>query len=320
MRELLYVSRVLLFALSLASLSCQGHFPARDGGSGDGDVEGGDGDGDSDAETFQEADVEADDSDTCEPRQETRCFEGDLWWFDSCDQPHELNEACSASYEVCRNDSECCSPEVEIRCDGDVRRSYDSCGNAEQAIEDCSEAEEVCRDGVCCEPRQRSICQDGDSWWVDSCGNSEELREACDDGLDCTTDRCDSDDGICQRVPDCSEAECVAEVEECQCQPVATPLTCGSRVAGSLAPSDVTTNLLTDYGRNCGLDIMSSPLNGREMTYRFSYEGARSQPVSFRVETICMVEHGLFAVALDGSFDPCDPARCVSGQTREPPI
>jgi len=109
-------------------------------------------------------------------------------------------------------------------------------------------------------------------------------------------------------------------VEECQCRPAATPLTCGSRVVGSLAPSDDTTDLFIEYGRSCALGILSIPLSGPEMTYRFSFDGLEVRQVTARVETVCSVEQGLYAMALDGSFVPCDPTRCVGRQARDPAI
>ena len=273
-----------MWLLAVVVAACHGNFPARDGGHGDGDT---DGDIDADAEIGADADADSD---------------GDV--------------GSDADVEP---DSDPCLPRAATSCIQDDLWWVDSCGNAEEVAEDCTADGAVCRNDACCHPHQRTTCRDGDAWWVDSCGNVEEVREACDDGLACSTDVCDERAGDCIHVADCGDRECVGALSECQCHPVSRRLACGSHAAGSLAPGPDVTDVMAIYGEGCGLDGPSRVgLDGNEMTFRFSHGIERPQVVTVTLTSVCGDE--LLGVALDGGFTPCDPARCIMGQTRAGPV
>jgi hypothetical protein len=271
-----------MWLLAVVVAACHGNFPARDGGHGDGDT---DGDIDADAEIGADADADSD---------------GDV--------------GSDADVEP---DSDPCLPRAGTSCNEGDLWWFDSCGNVEEIAEDCTADGAVCRDGACCHQHQRTTCRDGDAWWVDSCGNLEEIREACDDGLACTTDACSEAEGACGHVPDCRDEECVASVEECQCRPDRVSLFCDARGAGSLAPGPGATDVMETYGSGCALEE-SMLLDGNEMTYRFSHRLRSPQLVRVLLASVCGDE--LWAVVLDGGFSPCDPSRCIRGQTRAGPV
>jgi hypothetical protein len=52
------------------------------------------------------------------------------------------------------------------------------------------------------------------------------------------------------------------------------------------------------------------------MTFRFSHDMRAAQLVTVTPQTICGGATIVTAVALDGSFDPCNPSLCVGGQSQ----
>ncbi len=257
------------------------------------------------------------DGQCCETRDETRCDEDDLFWFDSCGNREELALRCSSEAQVCKNDSECCTPRVSRVCLSETARWVDSCGNPDELIRDCVAHDEDCLDGACCVSHSGAECHAGDLYWVDSCGNREELRQECADSYGCTTDSCDPSAAggpACITVADCAVQECLDHVADCRCRPAAEILSCGTSVAGSLAAGDATTDLFETYGADCSSG--GRALDAPEMTYRLHIAGPPAfQQVRVDVVGVCGATE-FYAIALDGSFDPCEPDRCVLSQSR----
>ena len=111
------------FAAMLVLAACQGHFPPPEDTGVDGDLDHPDADADRDADTNADADADSDsdadtdadseadmdpdaesdsgadagadaDADDCLPHATSGCFEGDLWWVDSCDHFEDIRENC----------------------------------------------------------------------------------------------------------------------------------------------------------------------------------------------------------------------------------
>jgi len=94
-------------------------------------------------------DYEDNDCVDCTPQHHQTCYEGSIWWFDSCDNPGEVYDYCSPN-EYCE-DAQCklqepvCTPTTEIcdnkdnNCDGNTDENltqicYSACG---EGIETC---------------------------------------------------------------------------------------------------------------------------------------------------------------------------------------
>ena len=199
---------------------------------------------------------------------------------------------------VCDGQGGCGLPGVEQRCDS--CRACDGAGGCADVVAGDDPFDD-CTGGPPC----GSVC--------DGSGGCVYPDTSVQCGLACQ--HCDGS-GTC--LADCSDTECQQNVWECQCHPVATTLTCGSTEAGSLVDAGSTTDLFDTYGGFC--NWLGSDLDGREMVYRFSYSsGPNSRTVTVTISSqTCLSE--IEAMALDGSFTPCDPTACISGQTRTGPV
>jgi hypothetical protein len=150
-------------------------------------------------------------SDDCDSHQSSACYQGDVYWYDSCGEREDVKENCQ---DAGCNDGKCgggCISRASSECyDGDVYW-YDSCGERGEEKEDCQDA--GCNDGKCgggCISRASSDCDDGDVYWYDSCGERGEKKEDCQDA-GCSNGQCDSscnpDDS-----PRCRESTEIVEV------------------------------------------------------------------------------------------------------------
>lgn len=123
----------------------------------------------------------------CASHHETRCDEGQLYYFDGCGRREELaHDCCGAGCEgvACRAPS----PRASTTCDGDAVRWVDECGVATTVKEACCGA--GCTEGSCNPPASHvaTACVAGSVYWIDACGRREELVETCCAG--CAGDQC----------------------------------------------------------------------------------------------------------------------------------
>jgi len=127
-------------------------------------------------------------SECCVPYYESRCSDGDIYWFDACLQREEMRENCGSD-EICI-DAECrCVPD----CSG-VECGPDSCGG---------ECPPGCSGGETCNASGRCICTPdcaGRECGDDRCGGT------CAPGC-MSWEYCDGD-GRCDCIPVCSGREC----------------------------------------------------------------------------------------------------------------
>ena len=84
---------------------------------------------------------------TCSPHDHVDCYDGNVYWFDSCGEREELQQQCpeGCTDGVCNTNP--CIPHSEMRCDNNDVYWFDSCGNKEELVQDCGT--KTCTDGVC---------------------------------------------------------------------------------------------------------------------------------------------------------------------------
>lgn len=145
---------------------------------------------------------------SCAPRARKGCHQGDVWWFDGCERPEALVEACQG--RPCAGIA--CQPEHKVAgacgaisaygvCEGDVARA---CVGGRIESFDCAEGGERCamtREGARCLPRHGAgdcaagtparcegdrlqACVDG-SWQEFDCGLRRAACESDADGARC---------------------------------------------------------------------------------------------------------------------------------------
>lgn len=128
---------------------------------------------------------------TCEPEAYKECYNGDVYWYDSCDQRGDLYDSCDSD-EECSN-GECvsvCEERAYKECyNGDVYW-YDSCDDRGDVYEDCGDDEYGKWNSFC---EQNTIMRDRDvtekyceasSCQVDTT-NVEEIVEECGSNENC---------------------------------------------------------------------------------------------------------------------------------------
>lgn len=144
----------------------------------------------------------------CPPLHSTyACYEGDVTWFDACDEPNEIKQACLPS-EVCLEDA--CVPCGGL---GEPCCSDDSC---EEALT-CTPA--GCMDD-CSPDTHHSGCYEGDVYWFDACGYPNELIDDCTGSEVCMDAACVACGGegqpccegeVCDVPLLCSDGTCRAD-------------------------------------------------------------------------------------------------------------
>lgn len=135
------------------------------------------------------------------------CYDGDAYWFDSCNNKEELIADCDANCLESEGYAYCCGTHVSEKCyEGDVYW-FDGCGNREELAGDCGydcfeeegsafcygSREDYCKWNYCqeeCVPRDSKRCYGNNLYWFDSCGNPEELDEYCGSDKECVEDEC----------------------------------------------------------------------------------------------------------------------------------
>jgi hypothetical protein len=154
------------------------------------------------------------------------CWEGDLWWFDSCGTAEEVKELCPG---VCADDlcAEVCVDECAVNqtgCNGDLQRWY--CGLADDGDPCRDKLYETCEGGTACQAGQCKItcthecnlgnlgCDDDETrWYCGDAGDGDPCRdriyEGCDWGLECSGGQCleTCNDECSQGEQDCDDDE-----------------------------------------------------------------------------------------------------------------
>lgn len=106
--------------------------------------------------------------------QTTGCYNGDLWWYDSCGNREDMYYDCP-SCEICSGNT--CNPEDKagIGCHNDDVYWKDTCGTWTSKKEECDYG---CSGGEClpCSPDNTYYCSNGDVWQNDGCGHSVEYQ------------------------------------------------------------------------------------------------------------------------------------------------
>jgi hypothetical protein len=127
----------------------------------------------------------------CESHHEKRCYNGDVYWYDSCGNREDRADYCGYSYCDTGGDvyRYCSGGDVwgvydyrDRGCSGgscDADWDYNSCGYEE--LENCG-SDEICSGGQCvsdCTSHDYQSCYGGDVYWYDSCGNREDRADYC---------------------------------------------------------------------------------------------------------------------------------------------
>jgi len=223
----------------------------------------------------------------CEPRALLACYQGDVWWFDSCGAPEQVaadcqtgcangqctgctpscggrecgpDPVCGTSCGTCGAGTECnaagrCEAVCLPDCDG-KECGRDGCGGS---CGTCPGAETCSEAGRCtCTSHASTGCWQGDVWWFDGCGEAEELSVECLFG--CVGDQCT------QCEPDCSGRECGPD-----------PLCgqpCGACGAHEQCEVNGTCVCVPDcVGRQCGADGCGSSCGTCEAGFECRPEG-----------------------------------------------
>jgi hypothetical protein len=123
----------------------------------------------------------------CQPLSQDsyRCYNGNIWWFDSCGNRETVKEQCEIP---CTGTSQSCPipPTCDEICGNRECGSYGDCPSC-GTCEGC----EDCVNNYCYASAHDSFeCHDGDIWWYDSCNDRETIKEHCDNGCDGQSDSC----------------------------------------------------------------------------------------------------------------------------------
>lgn len=141
--------------------------------------------------------------DECTPEAYFHCFDYDVYWFDSCDQPGELKDDCDPDTQNCVNtgDMESYCVSKTGTCDDGVLDPGEDCDGNDLAGQTCQSLGYADGDLAC-----TSMCAFDESNCT-SCGNGvvDDPAEECD-GLDLQQATCESldfDDGALACLPNC---------------------------------------------------------------------------------------------------------------------
>lgn len=140
---------------------------------------------------------------SCTSNDYKACYNGDVYWYNSCGVRGSLYESCSydCSGGVCITQT--CTPNDHKECYSGNLYWYDSCGDRGSLAESCSYG---CSGSQCsaqtCTQNYEKKCFNGDSYWYDSCGTLGDVAQYCDG--DCIN-------GECQIPQDCSygQVQCI---------------------------------------------------------------------------------------------------------------
>ncbi|MEM6993550.1 MAG: M43 family zinc metalloprotease [Myxococcota bacterium] len=165
----------------------------------------------------------------CEPRADKTCVDGDVWWVDSCGEPHERDRDCGlgdCAVGACQPAPQDCGDLPAVgRCDGDLA---EVCDAGRTSTVDCGEDGLRCvmlDDGPVCRAPTAEDCD----WPPGSATCEADVMVSCRGGrlqkLDCSTlnASCVGKDGV---------ARCVAEVSAARADEGCGPCGCDEELTG----------------------------------------------------------------------------------------
>jgi len=121
---------------------------------------------------------------TCGYHGEGKCYNDDLYWYDSCGNKEDRKEECELGCVEDRCRAVECQTHYTFKCHAGHIYWFDSCGNREDKKEYC---EEGCENDKCredCPTHQNVQCHTGHVYWYDGCGEREGMKEYCPDGCE----------------------------------------------------------------------------------------------------------------------------------------
>ena len=174
----------------------------------------------------------------CNKHDHSQCYNGNIYWFDSCNHVEEVEESCENG---CEPGADACTP-----CDC-TSVSYccpDGCHFA-GAGTSCSECKQCNGSGQCAAAKQDGIaCGNEAGEWT--CTDGECTCDILCDGKVCGPDNCGGLCGVCPTNYNCSVdgSTCIAD-----CEKICAPLECGA--AGLAGECDCGG---CDDGHDCTVD------------------------------------------------------------------
>ncbi|MBN2043368.1 MAG: hypothetical protein JW754_06215 [Candidatus Aenigmarchaeota archaeon] len=120
----------------------------------------------------------------CTPRSEEKCYNDNLYWYDSCENKEEKKEECELGCVEDRCRAVECQTHYTFRCHSGHIYWFDSCDNREDKKEYCEEGCEYEKCKEDCPPHQKLQCFGGHVYWYDGCGEREGMKEYCPNGCD----------------------------------------------------------------------------------------------------------------------------------------
>lgn len=167
-------------------------------------------------------------SNNCTSHNSYKCYNGSVYWYDSCNKVEELKEACVSGEEclfgTCIEDNDPPNPPVVPvlpSCGNNILEEKEYCDGIELAGETCASfgfslgtlaCNAYCTFDIsgCYNPGDSSedsendsecvltsfyACNQGDVYWYDSCGNPSQVKEYCSSSQVCNQNQCEEDNG-----------------------------------------------------------------------------------------------------------------------------
>ncbi|MFH1468121.1 MAG: M23 family metallopeptidase [Pseudomonadota bacterium] len=133
---------------------------------------------------------------TCSASAYYQCYDGDVYYFNSCGTRGSRKDACSTSescVDLTGTTAECqtgVTSHASYQCSGGDVYWYDSAGTRETVKENCASCETCTDDSATtasCDAASHDAyqCSGGDVYWYDSCGVIEGVKEYCSSSENC---------------------------------------------------------------------------------------------------------------------------------------
>jgi len=128
----------------------------------------------------------------CENHSFTDCYDGHIYWFNSCNEVEDIYKICDNG---CKN-GECieCESHSYTDChDGNIYW-FNSCNEVEDIYKICDNS---CKNGECieCESHSYTDCHDENIYWFNSCNEVEDIYKHCENG--CENGECNPSEIVC---------------------------------------------------------------------------------------------------------------------------
>ena len=156
---------------------------------------------------------------SCSSHEYHKCYNDDVYWFDSCGNREEKKEECGSDscdtwgINYCKNDDLYHSRTCYAKgCSGNS--CYSNPYPEEEKVKECGD--DGCCDGECCicNSHAYSQCYDNDVYWYDSCSNREEKKDECGSQGCCDGECCICTNGETRLCPN-QNGVCSGSEEEC---------------------------------------------------------------------------------------------------------